>query len=101
MRGQVSALFPAETIVIDGLSISQFIAAASKLEAFVTNDTGPMHLAACSGTPILLILDHKAPDTYLPLSNKLTALRDGDIGEMPVDRVHDELMTLIEKFRSR
>jgi ADP-heptose:LPS heptosyltransferase len=95
MRDRVSATFSAATTIVDGLSIPQFIAAASRLEAFVTNDTGPMHLAACSGTPILLLLDGKAPDTYLPLTKDLSVIRGENIRDITVDKVEQTLASLL------
>jgi ADP-heptose:LPS heptosyltransferase len=95
MREQVAALFPAGTTIIDGLNIPQFIAAASRLDAFVTNDTGPMHLAACSGTPILLLLGGKAPDTSLPLPKDLIVIRGENIRNITVDEAEQSLARLL------
>ncbi len=94
IRDQVSTLFPASAVVIDGLSISQFIAAAERLDAFVTNDTGPMHLAAIAGSPIVLLLDERAPSTYIPLTHRLEIVCDGPIEQISVDAVHEALTDL-------
>ena len=98
MREQVSALFPATTNIIDGLSIPQFIAAASRLAAFVTNDTGPMHLAACAGAPILLLLDERAPTTYLPLTERIEIVRNQTIDRIAVADVDQAAKLLLSKF---
>jgi ADP-heptose:LPS heptosyltransferase len=100
MRDQVTELFPSATTIIDGLTIPQFIAAASRLDAFVTNDTGPMHLASCSGTPILLLLDGKAPDTYLPLTERLVKVRGDSISEITVDDVELALTSLLNDAKT-
>ena len=99
IRERVVASFPNTTIVIDGLSISQLIAVAVRLEAFVTNDTGPMHLAACAGSPILLLLDERAPTTYLPLTDRLEVIHDKTIDEITVAEVYRALRKLIAKFQ--
>lgn len=99
MREQVGASFPASTIIIDGLSIAQFIAAAARLEAFVTNDTGPMHLAACAGAPVLLLLDERAPTTYLPLTKRIEIVRNRTIDLILVDDVHQAAKSLLSKFQ--
>lgn len=94
MKARVVDIFPSSAIVVDGLSLAQFIAAAGLVEAFVTNDTGPMHLAACAGTPILLLLDERAPTTYLPLTEKLVTIHDKTIDNITVD----ETMLLLTKL---
>src|SRR5262249_460280 len=49
---QFSRLFPAATILLDRLTIPQLAAAQARLAVFVSNDTGPMHIAAAVGTPV-------------------------------------------------
>jgi ADP-heptose:LPS heptosyltransferase len=100
MRAQISDSFPAGTTIIDGLTIAQFIAAAARLDAFVTNDTGPMHLAAAAGCPIVLVLDEKAPSTYLPLVAQLQIVGGSKIADITVDEVHAGLTELLSRSRS-
>lgn len=95
LKQRVVDVFPQETLVIDNLTIAQFIAAASKLDVFVTNDTGPMHLAACSGTNILLLLDERAPSTYLPLTKKLAVVRNRTIDQISVGDVYCEVTAIL------
>jgi ADP-heptose:LPS heptosyltransferase len=84
----IEQTFPIGTHLVDGLSIPQFIAAVSQLAVFVTNDTGPMHLAALAGTPILLVIDSRAPLTYLPLTKRLEVVNISSIEQIPVDEVY-------------
>ena len=98
IKERVEELFPANAAIVDGLSISQFIAAATRLAAFVTNDTGPMHLAACAGSPILLLLDERAPITYLPLTQKLAFIRNTAINSIEVADVFARTKGLISEF---
>ncbi len=98
MKAKVEALFPKSAVIVDSLSISQFIAAAARLEAFVTNDTGPMHLAACAGAPILLLLDKRAPTTYLPLTERLGVIHDKTIDQITVDEAYVAVQKLIARF---
>jgi ADP-heptose:LPS heptosyltransferase len=95
LKSRVASLFSKSALVIDGLSISQFIAAASQLDVFVTNDTGPMHLAACAGAPILLLIDRRAPTSYLPLTERLRVMRDKTMDGISVDEVYSAATLLI------
>ena len=52
---QMKNLFPRSTIILDRLTIPQLAAAQARLAAFVSNDTGPMHVAAAVGTPVVLL----------------------------------------------
>jgi ADP-heptose:LPS heptosyltransferase len=94
MRDKVADEFPDQTIV-EGLSVAQFIAAAGELDLFVTNDTGPMHLAACAGAPILLIMDKRAPLTYLPLASRLEVVNLAEIDAIPVREAYDAAKKLV------
>jgi ADP-heptose:LPS heptosyltransferase len=87
--------FPAGTLIVDGLNIPQFIAAASELDIFITNDTGPMHLAALAGAPILLVIDSRAPLTYLPLALRIEVVNNAHIDEILVDEAYSSSQKLL------
>lgn len=86
MRANVESTFPAATIIVDGLTIAEFIAAVSQVAVFVTNDTGPLHLAAAAGVAIVLLLDERAPTTYLPVTDRMTVVRNATIDEITVEQ---------------
>jgi ADP-heptose:LPS heptosyltransferase len=48
-------------------SMDEFIAALGVMTCFVTNDSGPMHLAAAQGTPLLSLWGPGRPEFYAPL----------------------------------
>jgi heptosyltransferase I len=50
--------FPPSTVVLDRLTVPQLAAAAALLSVFVSNDTGPMHIAAAVGTPVVILMQH-------------------------------------------
>ncbi len=83
----VRSTFPDETIIVEKLDVSGFIAAVSNVEIFVGNDTGPVHLAAAAGVPVVLLLDARAPKTYLPLSDNLNVVSGAVISEITVGQV--------------
>jgi ADP-heptose:LPS heptosyltransferase len=47
----------------------------SELDLLVTGDTGPMHLAAAVGTPVVAIFGPSNPERYGPLSADARVLR--------------------------
>ncbi len=87
LRFEVEKLFPAKTIVFDRLTIPQLVAAASLLRVLVSNDTGVAHIGTISGASLVLVLDERAPLTYLPLTEKIRVVRSGRIDEIPVEEV--------------
>ena len=83
----MSEPFPRGMHIIDGLTIPQFLAAMAHLSVFVANDTGPVHLAAAGGIPIVLLLDARTPTTYFPNSQKMTVVRGATIHDIAVNDV--------------
>ncbi|MDT5270648.1 MAG: heptosyltransferase [Acidobacteriota bacterium] len=59
--------FPPSTIVLDKLTVPQLAAAAARVSVFVSNDTGPMHVAAAVGTPVVILMQHHPMfNCYIP-----------------------------------
>lgn len=87
LKNEVINAFGQGVTIVDKLSLSEFLAAASMLRLFVTNDTGPMHLAALSGVPIVLVMDRSAPITYLPLAADLRVVNPAPVKMISVDEV--------------
>ncbi|OGQ99988.1 MAG: hypothetical protein A2505_05590 [Deltaproteobacteria bacterium RIFOXYD12_FULL_55_16] len=54
-----------DCIPLTGLGLMQLSAVISKFHIFITNDTGPMHLAAAVKTPVVAIIGI-APKRYAP-----------------------------------
>jgi ADP-heptose:LPS heptosyltransferase len=50
-------------------------AVLERLSLFITGDTGPMHLAAAVGTPVLAIFGPSLPTRYAPLSERSRIVR--------------------------
>ena len=51
---------------VTGVSIMQFGAIIRRLNIFITNDTGPMHIAAAVGSPIVALFGQTNLDRYHP-----------------------------------
>ncbi len=86
---EIGRKFPPEAILVHGLTLPAFFAAVARLRVFVSNDTGPMHLAAIAGAAVVLILDKRAPETFLPLTERLRVVKSGEIDRIGVKEVFE------------
>ena len=92
--------FPESTIVLDKLTIPQLAAAQARLAAFISNDTGPMHIAAAVGTPVVVLLQKRAPTTYLPLGDRHKFISHVLIEEITVDEAYEAARSVLASARS-
>ena len=92
--------FPASVVVLDQLTIPQLAAAHARLAAFVTNDTGPMHIASAVGTPVVLLLDKRAPKGYLPQGDRHRVIYNSVIGEITVEEVYVATRSILASGRT-
>lgn len=87
LRREIDEIFPSETIIFDDLTLMQFTTVLSRLQVLISNDTGAAHLAAIAGTWLVLIMDKRAPTTYLPLTEKICIINSGTLDEIDVEEV--------------
>jgi ADP-heptose:LPS heptosyltransferase len=65
---QIRAAFPARTTaVIERLDIPQLASALARISVLVSNDTGPVHIAAAVGTPTVVLVGRDGPNGYEPV----------------------------------
>jgi ADP-heptose:LPS heptosyltransferase len=92
--------FPPSTVVLDQLSIPELAAAQARLAAFVSNDTGPMHIASAVGTPVVLLLDKRAPESYLPQGERHRVIYNSVIEDITVDEVYEATRSVLASGRT-
>ena len=92
--------FPPSVIILDQLTIPQLAAAQGRLAAFVSNDTGPMHIASAVGTPVVLLLDKRAPESYLPQGDRHRVIYNSVIGDISVDEVYEATRSILASGRT-
>lgn len=97
---QIKELFPRSAIILDRLTIPQMAAAQARLAVFVSNDTGPMHVAAAVGTPVVLLLDRRAPESYLPLGSQHRVIYSNTIPNLEVDEVYSATRSVLAAGRT-
>jgi lipopolysaccharide heptosyltransferase II len=72
------AAWPADvpvTVLPADVDLIVLAAVLERLTLFITGDTGPMHLAAAVGTPVLAIFGPSLPSRYAPLSPRSRIVR--------------------------
>lgn len=92
--------FPPASVILDKLTIPQVAAAQARLAVFVSNDTGPMHIASAVGTPVVLLLDKRAPKSYLPQGERHQIIYSSVIDDITVDEVYGAARTVLAGNRS-
>jgi hypothetical protein len=93
-------LFPSSAIILDRLSMRQLAAAQARLAVFVSNDTGPLHIAAAVGAPVVVLLDQRAPVTYLPPTESKRVARSDLVSDITVGEVYELTRELLAAGRT-
>jgi ADP-heptose:LPS heptosyltransferase len=92
--------FPRETIIFDRLTIPQLASALARLSVFVSNDTGPMHIATAVGASVVALLDRPTPNSYIPLEERHRVIYSHRISEMTTDEVYEAARALLAAGRT-
>jgi ADP-heptose:LPS heptosyltransferase len=88
MIDRVRELFGPDAQIVPGLTLSELAAAFAQIDLLISNDSGPAHLAAVIGTPLVLVSDKRAPMTYVPRAEHLEIVQTGEIDAISVDDVY-------------
>jgi ADP-heptose:LPS heptosyltransferase len=86
---RLASLLPADVQALDvagTVTLPILAAVLERLNVFVTGDTGPMHLAAAVGTPVVAIFGPSDPARYGPLSDQAQIVT-ADLWCRPCNRV--------------
>jgi heptosyltransferase-1 len=100
MLKEIRASFPRSTIIFDRLTIPQLASALARLSVFVSNDTGPMHVATAVGTPVVALLDRPTPNSFIPIEERHRVIYSHRIIEMTVDEVYEAARELLAAGRT-
>ena len=97
---QMRSVFPAKTIFFDRLTIPQLASAQARLTLFISNDTGPAHIAAAVGTPVVVVMDRPEPNSYMPIGEQNRFIGGALITNIPVADVYRAAHELIVTNRT-
>ena len=92
--------FPRTAIIFDRLTIPQLASALARLAVFVSNDTGPMHIATAVGTSVVALLDRPTPNSFVPLEDHHRVIYSRTITEMTTDEVYAATRELLAAGRT-
>lgn len=92
--------FPPSTIFFDRLTISQLVSAQARLTLFVSNDTGPAHIAAAAGTPVIVLFDRPDPHCFIPVGDHHRLIFEQSIKNISVAQVYKAAHELLASSRT-
>lgn len=86
---EMRAAFPARTTsIIEKLDIPQLASALARISVLVSNDTGPVHVAAAVGTPTVVMVGRPTRDGYEPVGERHRVIYGRDIESITVEEVY-------------
>jgi len=88
MVPQMKSAFPAKTIIFDRLTLGQLVSAQARLTLFISNDTGPVHVAAAVGTPVVVLFDRPDPHSYTPVGDQHRIIFSPSVHNISVAEVY-------------
>ncbi|HEX9918080.1 MAG TPA: glycosyltransferase family 9 protein [Pyrinomonadaceae bacterium] len=95
------AQFPRSAIIFDRLTIPQLAAAAARMSVFVSNDTGPMHIAAAVGTPVVILMsEHPMLKAYVPPGERHRVLHKQAIADISTGEAYAATRTALTAERA-
>jgi heptosyltransferase-3 len=97
---RMRALFPNPCVILEKLSIPQLAAAQARLAVFVSNDTGPVHIAAAVGTPIVVLIDLPRPHAYVPTAALQRLIFSESVTAIEVEQVYASTRELLSAGRT-
>ena len=59
-----------------------------------------MHIASAVGTPVVLVLDKRAPETYLPIGEHHRTIYNSEITEIGVEEVYEATRSVLSSGRT-
>jgi lipopolysaccharide heptosyltransferase II len=81
-------------------SLRELCAVLKLRRVLLTNDTGPMHIASAVGTPVVLLLDKRAPESYLPQGDRHQIVYNNVIEDITVDEVYAATRSILASGRT-
>ena len=99
MLAEIRAKFPPKTVIFASLTIPQLAALLQRFSVFVCNDTGPMHIAAAVGAPVVALFNRATPHEFIPLGAQHRIIYNADIKQIRTDEVYTAALERLARPR--
>ena len=99
MVPKMHELFPS-ALILDRLTIPQLASALARLGVFVTNETGPMHIATAVGTAVVVLLDCPTPNNFVPLADQHRVIFSDRVVKITTEEVYSATRELLVGSRT-
>ncbi len=93
-------LFPPSSLILERLTIPQLASALARLAVFVTNETGPMHIAAAVGIAVVVLLDRPTPNSFVPLEGQHRIIFSDTVVGITTEEVYSATRELLVGSRT-
>jgi lipopolysaccharide heptosyltransferase II len=97
---EMRTMFPPATIFFDRLTIPQLASAQARLTLMVSNDTGPAHLAAAVGVPVIVIMDRPTPHIFTLVGDHHRLMYGELIHKIRVETVYEAAQAVLARSRT-
>jgi ADP-heptose:LPS heptosyltransferase len=97
---QARKMFPSSVCFLDKLTLTQLAAATTRLSILISNDTGPMHIAAATGTPIVVLVPHPTLKIFVPIGEHHRAIHTDKIEDITVEEVYAAAREVLSRNRT-
>ena len=100
MVEEMRPMFPPATNFFDRLTIPQLASAQARLTLMVSNDTGPAHLAAAVGVPVIVIMDRPTPHIFTLVGDHHRLMYGELIHKIRVETVYEAAQAMLARSRT-
>jgi len=93
---EIHQKFSASTIVASLGDISRLSSVLARMDVFVSSSTGPMHMAAAVGTPVVVLYSRLKPDSFTPVGEIHRIVFSKSVADITVDDVYNATIEVLE-----
>ena len=88
-----------EYLILRNERISRIVAVIDKIDLFITNDTGIMHVAGATSTPVISLFGSTNPYQWSPLNKDKFFIwsRTGDINDIKIEEVYKLAVEILSR----
>jgi len=98
---RMAALLPARRVItIENPKIADFVSAAARLSLFVGNHSGPAHVAAATGAPVIVASTQVQPSARDLLGDRIEHIRAPHIALISEEDVYEAACRLLKTNRA-